>query len=568
MNLTNNNSADLHGDDLDLTFIDDDKLEKIYFQLRRSIRYIDQDFEKYKCESGSLSEKDNTIIHQLEEEQSQFLHGDARPWPKVCLDKKKEDEENLRKLCTKDKKAALEEARLQKELEKLLAEKRELRESTHKRKKRLGSLVWATERLQQIEKRNRRIENRIERATARLGEELVKTSQLRDAIFDIKIHYKSFNKVHNGLSQQLDRLKGDIKYEIERAKHHMRIEKETGQRLHALVSRHERDKQQYLFDLREMQMLLLHNDKARDFFLKKLDTRQAEYLHELTSNRYYEESTFMATEDKTLAKYCTAITNIQNMTKEDEIEVICNNYSQKEKDVLIQTGYVNDLNLCLREMEQELNKVRAGINDLKDQQMIRSTTGQVGLRFYDGAVGQIAVSVEDMMEKTQLYKKKVEEVKVEIDEILKLLHCVPFEHKLIKPKINYSGIKEFLSQLTDQCTASFLDFENIKLKQRLEDEKEAPTLAMVMARVGMTIGPTFKIKLKSPKMARYIKEMSTGGAANINEEEVLQPEVIHELAEEKVAGHDLESLNDDDLISIASSSDIPGRPSQKKVKKN
>lgn len=484
---------------------DDDQLRKRYFQLRRGIRYLDNDFriEQVNFKKGETRER--FVLAHLQQEYEGFQNNVNHQADKSTITKRHQDGIKMADMYLADKLAKVEEENLQQQLKETLAFKDKFRLDLVKQKKGLGKKIPEIVRLGLLQNRNRRISDRIECSRTSLGKLLIKNAQLRENIETLRWHYKSFKALNDRLARELEHLKDVIRREIYLAFQDGDTRKSIGQSLAVLLMRKAHDQRVHQADIRDTATNLCFYKKLHAFLISKMDTRYEQYYHELTVNQRVDENQFMANEDKTIATYDDALKFIKELTNLDDVDLICNKFSSQEKDVYRKALYVNDLDEELIRMEKEVQTTIEAIRQETQSHDERKGFHENFLRLGDETSKQISISVEEMLEKSAIYGKKISEIKVEIDGMLKILQMDQelFSEDIVKPKFNHRGVIDYLAMMGDYCTAAVMQFECYRLEQVGHlSIVAASQMAHYKKRNTMLSGKKFELHVQPPAASR------------------------------------------------------------------
>ncbi|KAL3271761.1 hypothetical protein HHI36_022231 [Cryptolaemus montrouzieri] len=191
-------------------------------------------------------------------------------------------------------------------------------------------------------------------------------------------------------------------------------------KLHALKMKAKNDELLHTQDLREMQRIMDHDGKLREFLSVK---GQKRIMKDLEIKEQTRRETLIKDEEKQVEVYENTLKQIQDFCQENNIDRIAAKYLKQEEENFALFNYVNELHHELENSNKELDALQikldeqkaASANDIKDQ--------QASVKMIDEYLGQVKQEVQEAGEVLKGTEEKFKSILDGIFQIFNILEC-------------------------------------------------------------------------------------------------------------------------------------------------
>ncbi|XP_056590105.1 coiled-coil domain-containing protein 114 [Triplophysa dalaica] len=410
------NSALSDSNDMDFDRIAETELAK----LQRQYRMMESDHQAHKMQSEHIIRKQREEISKLREEQEELLRSLR---VSECQARRQSDSQDTQSLRTLLERSDV----LDEQLESERQTQSQLKQEIMNMEKRLQELRRGevseprlTSQSRHAQKASRTLENKLNLALVRFNELMTKNSQLREDIETLRMERVRFQQLHRKLEKKLQ----DIRKEI-RTAYDVRAEAQAEMSMMKEMSG--KDLVQYLSETKELERVIAHERRLKEFMNVKCHERTT-----LEDDRRTEmkEQRKTDTGEETPDTLEEVFQKIQEMTGENDLEMLVTNFIQVEDRKFALFNYVNDQNTKAEILREQIYKIREemeqfrlegvkreqeyklALEQVKDQQIECETQAQQYEAQADDiskTLGQIKAGVECVFSKTDCDRTLVED---------------------------------------------------------------------------------------------------------------------------------------------------------------
>ncbi|XP_044764544.1 coiled-coil domain-containing protein 63 [Coccinella septempunctata] len=430
-----------HKDELDM----DNLVESELARLKRQYRIMEGDRKAFFEEMNTKLAKQRAIIQTLRNERNQLLTD-----LKVATSASKK--RTTRALSAKINKMHCSYETYVEIIEKEKSDLKELNAQIRKIEKKIdqirGNEVTESQfrtRLQSGKKSIELLENKLQTCIKRFCSVLSENKRLREEIDHLLKERANFNAIWQGLLGKLSDGKKFILYIIEEATLAYDTREEWCAKLHALKMRAKNDEILHTQDLREMQRIMDHDDKLKEFLSVK---GQKRIMKDLEIKEQLRREEIMRNEQKQVEIYEITLKQIQDFCQEKDIDRIAAKYLKQDEENFALFNYVNELHHELECLNKELDELKLELEEQKTSSENDAKHKRSNIDMIDDSLEKIKVQAEEEEVGSKESEEKLQIIMDEVHELFNILDCdqVPIL-KLIgdNATINSNNIMIYLS---------------------------------------------------------------------------------------------------------------------------
>ncbi|XP_005994268.1 coiled-coil domain-containing protein 114 [Latimeria chalumnae] len=358
-NISNNSDVDTEG-------LAESELGK----LQRQYRIMEGDRQAYGSESQEIIRRQLAEIQQLQKEHEELLKNIRISERKVIQVMDQDNTEDLRqKLEYKD----TVEEQMAKEKEIIAELDQEIKNWERKvfeQRKQVGGL-WAKKKYRlQIQRSIKTLENRLDLCQTRFNIQLVRNSRLRGKINTLRIEKSRFEQLYKKLEKELRETQKRINeiMDISSAAYEARDEAQT--KMLSLKDKAEKDLLQHVAEIRELQRILNHDKKVKEFMVIKAQERNTEEeLLLLRQRKEKEEADRKKKEpqEDTLEVYEEAFQKIKAVSGQEDLHLLVKSFIEVEDQNFAVFNYINEQNNQIESLKDEIEEIQGMIDTFKAQ---------------------------------------------------------------------------------------------------------------------------------------------------------------------------------------------------------
>lgn len=347
---------------------DDFQFELELRRLQRQLHVMEGDRRAYSEESCNLLRKQQAEIQALEQESEEVgkilrLAKSERNLSEDCRDINKlqsltEAMDDYKLKCNVEKRAIMD---LDKEI-------LSVQQQINDERKLMGS-ANETDLELSITKRMMVTENRLDQELIKFNNKLAENARLREELDHLRQEKAVFDAIHKRLTKQLQAAKQEININIEQASQAYEERDEAQTKMLALKERSDKDMVQQEMEMKELQRIIKHDNKLKDFMGIKAhdraDLREEEQAKKQKGKVAGDRD--LDSDKQTIKQLEEAFQRIQEATGETDITSIVNDFIHKEDQNFALYNYVNELTDTVENIQDEIGTMREEIRQFEEE---------------------------------------------------------------------------------------------------------------------------------------------------------------------------------------------------------
>ncbi|XP_034142923.1 coiled-coil domain-containing protein 114 [Esox lucius] len=419
------------GSDMDIDVIAETEMGK----LQRQFRIMEGERQSYSIQSQDHLRRQRQEMEKLEKEQQELLSSLRVSESLSRRQQDSEDTQTLRAMLDQRDEVAQElerERQSQAELEKEISNME--KKLVELRKGDITAVVSQKSQSRHQLKASRTLENKLDRAFIRFNEQLTKNSHLREDLETLRVERLRFQQLHGRLDKELQEIRksiGDM-ISLSTAAYDARVEAQC--KMTMMKDKAVKDLAQYSTEMKELERVIAHDRRLKEFMTTKCSER-SDHDEEQDPGRGHgsevKEQRRRDSGEESLDTLEEVFQRIQNITGEEDLEMLVTRFIQVEDRNFALFNYVNEQNndaealrdqikQIQREMEQfnvkgqqQEMELHALLRDVDQQQ--RDTESQANqYEVLAGALSRtldrIKTGVNDMFQKMDCDRSAVEDM--------------------------------------------------------------------------------------------------------------------------------------------------------------
>ncbi|XP_046339053.2 coiled-coil domain-containing protein 63-like [Haliotis rufescens] len=349
-------------------------------RLQRQLRLLEGDRRAYTDEACSVRMQQESVIRTLEQENSEIS-----TVLRLSQSDKNElkDEDNT--TCLQNLTEEVDALNAQSDMERskitqLQAEIARVEKDICQQRRLNGSNSGAImEKL--ILKRTKVIENRHDKAMVKFNNQLAVNTGLREEIDHLRQDKTVFDTLFQKLNTDLEDMRKDMSVIIEEASQAYEQRDEAYNKMLALKERSEKDTSQHEMEMRELQRIIEHDNKLKEFMMIKANDR-GEYKEEedAKKKKAMKGERDVDVENNQILTYEEAFAEIREATGEDDIVRIMTDFLRREDENFALYNYVNELNDEVDKLQEEIGFMKSEIARFEEEDVQMESERKVWLK--------------------------------------------------------------------------------------------------------------------------------------------------------------------------------------------
>ncbi|KAK9892331.1 hypothetical protein WA026_019785 [Henosepilachna vigintioctopunctata] len=403
-------------EDLDMDMLVETELSR----LNRQYRIMEGDRKAFFEEMNTKLVKQRAIIQTLRNEKNQLLTD-----LKVATSASKK--RHIRVISAKINKMYSQYETYLQVIDKERHELKETNEQIRKLEKKIDNLRGndVTEnqfkvRVQSGKKAIELLENKLQTSIKRFCTTLSDNKTLREELDHLLKERTNFNTIWESLLQKLAEGKKTMLYIIEEATSAYDTREEWCAKLHALKIRAKNDEILHTQDLREMNRIMDHDEKLKEFLCVK---GQKRIMKELELKEQLKKETMIKNEEKQTEIYEATLKQIQEFCQEDNTDRIAAKYLKQEEENFALFNYVNELQQELENLKNELEVIEDKLNQMTNVEDTDSKDQHANMKIIDQILDDAKKEAEEAEVVMKEAHEKLENIMIGILDVFKILEC-------------------------------------------------------------------------------------------------------------------------------------------------
>lgn len=438
-------------------------------KLQRAYRVMQNDYRAYKEETKRLITKQDMLIEQLEGER-QELHTVMSKMD--TTQNKGKDADNARQLNTL--------AKEEKDFQQLITDERSTIKSLDEKildmerkiveqRKSMGGTHNSTAKTIAIQKKKTVLENRLDKAITHFNRQLAINRQLRDDIDHLRQERGVFESLYKRLSHELDGSKQEMTEVIHTSTQALEQRDEAQGKIVALKERIDKDRQQHDSELKDLLRTISHDNKVKGFMGVKASDRM-EYKVEEAAKKKKGDEKGMDADHSAIRTYETAFKQIQEVTGQNDINIIVDNFIRTEEENFALFNYVNELNSEVEGLCEEVCLVQRDIDNFQMEDLETDAQHSDIMNSMEDKFETIASSTNRSETRLREINKTLDQLRSGIESLFGRINCDPRPIRQMlggDAGINNKNIMVYLGQIEHKTVEMLhaLQFNKLKRSQ-------------------------------------------------------------------------------------------------------
>lgn len=344
------------------------------------------------------------------------------------------------------------------------------RKLSDQRKQVRGSSGSATQNAQ-AQKNVKVMENRLDRALTKFNLQLAKNAKMREEIDILRIERSRFDQLYRKLEKELLQTRKEIATTIEESSAAYDARDEAQTKMQQMKERAEKDLNQHLAEINELQRVIDHDRRLKEFMGTK--TQERSISEEVLDARRRREKEALERKkrdptEETVETYEQAFQQIRSITGEDNLDILVNRFIEVEDRNFALFNYVNEQNNEIERLMEQNTEIKKEIEEFKGQGVRLEQEHRSILKNIEGKEEEAVKQADGYQQQLKAVMKILDQLKAGIDSLFKKINCdrsVLDEMLGSSSSIRESNIMQYLGlieQKTNELLAvqSFLDSKN------------------------------------------------------------------------------------------------------------
>lgn len=397
------------------------ELQKLQVQYRR----LCSDKHAYTKNSQSIIRKQNALIESLQAEngetQTDLDHTDSVQ----NRNKDAEVTDKLEELLGKNDEHLEEIIEERERINELDEQIRLCEAEVRKQHKLIGGVDQSQAYETAIQKQVRVLENRLDQSQVNFGTQLSHNRDLRNQIDHLRAERNCFDNIHKKLTKELDDTKFEMSQVFEEATQAYEQRDEFQNKMLQMQERNQRDQTSHESEMKELERIISHDNKLKEFMNIKAQDR-AEYKTEEANKKKRTGGNGDKSLDydkQIIADYETAFRRIKEITREDDLNTIVNDFIKNEDDNFALFNYVNELSANNEVLSEQCDAIRQDILKFKEESIKLEGARKIKMQELEEklqAVDKLTCTEEEQLQEIH---NTLDEVKGGVRELFDRIEC-------------------------------------------------------------------------------------------------------------------------------------------------
>ncbi|KAJ0023821.1 hypothetical protein NQD34_003720 [Periophthalmus magnuspinnatus] len=290
----------------------------------------------------------------------------------------------------------------------------------------------------QTRKAIRTLENKLDRASTRLSEQLTKNRELREDIQHLLIERDRFQQRKKKLTKELQEVRKKIGEAVDQSTAAYDARAEAQAKISLMKEKRITDLAMYNNKMEKLQRKISHDHKCNSFMTTKCkdrpsdgDQKQVSDVKELRRmDSLGEES------EETLKE---VFESLQKITGEDNLEVMVAKFLQGEERNFALFNFVNEQNKEIEALREQINQIEEEMEKFRVEGLLQEQNHSMLVQELDNQQKDILSQAEEYENKADNKRKTLDLVKTGINNIFTILN---FDQSMIEDILGSSGIND------------------------------------------------------------------------------------------------------------------------------
>ncbi|XP_033761786.1 coiled-coil domain-containing protein 63-like [Pecten maximus] len=294
-------------------------------------------------------------------------------------------------------------------------------------------------------------ENRLDKAMVKFNQQLAVNAHLRQEIDHLRQERSVFDGLFKKLTNDLSDIKAQMDEVIAEAARAYEERDEAQNKMIALKERSEKDMAQHEVEMKDLQRIINHDNKLKQFLVFKAHDR-AEFKEEeeAKKNKNARDKDTDA-EREQISVYEEAFERIKETTDKQDISVIVDDFIACEDENFALFNYVNEMNEEVEGLHEEIRQTKAEMERFEIEDIEMMECNKTTLLDLQSKSARVTAETEVAQTKIDVIKGVLDELRSGVASLFDTIHCDPSTIKSLlgseeaisdKNILHYMGIME------------------------------------------------------------------------------------------------------------------------------
>ncbi|KAK2861945.1 hypothetical protein Q5P01_001478 [Channa striata] len=411
----------------DSSEMDTDGTEPEIAKLQRQFRIMEGYRQAYNIQAREQIRKQQQEIDKLLKEQEELNRNLSVCKSSTRQQQDSEETQRLRALLAR-------RDMIEDELRKEIQNQNELEKEISNLEIKLGEVrkgqVHTRERhkpeVQLTQKAIHTLEYKLDRALTRFNEQLTKNSHLREELQTLHIERVRFQQLHNRLEKELQEVRKKIGETINLSTAAFDARVEAQSKMASIRERAVKDLAQYSVEMKELERLIAHECNLKDFMITKCSERTGLYdVHEIGQRRLSvsKEQKRMESGEESLEALEEAIEKIQEVTGEDNLNMLVTRFIRAENRNFALFNFVNEQNNDAEALRDQISEIKGEMEQFQLKSLQQEQDHRTLLKHISDQQKVTKSQAEDFENQANIISKILDEIKKGVNSIFSKMEC-------------------------------------------------------------------------------------------------------------------------------------------------
>ncbi|KXJ14271.1 coiled-coil domain-containing protein 63 [Exaiptasia diaphana] len=448
-------------------------------KLQRQYRIMEGDRKAYSEETHNTIRKQRGAIDSLQKERNELMKYIRLAGSQQNLGKDSTNTKILNDMMDQEDVHKADIDAVKEEIADLSAKIQTMEKKNRQQKKNMGGVHMSHARHVHTQKTIRVLENRLDKANVKFNRSLAENSQCREQIDSMRKERNKYESCCKKLEQKKQEYKRQASELIDNSKAAYDARDEAQAKMLALKEKNDKDIAQYKTEFMELERIIDHERKLKEFMRVKGEERAELMEGEMTSRRKKRDEKDKGDKaEETIVSYETAFQKIKEATEIEDIDLLVNKFIEVEDKNFALFNYVNELNNQIEMIQEQINESNADIEKFKSEGVEMESQRKAIMKSLDDQLNEETEQHEQYDNQHKHTNKILEQLKSGIDSLFSKINCdkSAIENLLgSKEGITDNNMMQFLG-IIEQRTNELLQVYGFNVTK--ESDREQPPAAV------------------------------------------------------------------------------------------
>lgn len=338
-----------------------------------------------------------------------------------------------------------------------------------------------------LQKKTRVMENRLDNRLKKYGATLESNRQLREDISKLSNERNIFDNVYKKCERQLEQYRQEIQELTEQTIQAYEQRDEANNKILALKEKNDKDEAQFEHEKRDLQRIIDHDKKLREFMNTKANDRIEWKKMEEERRRRHGSAGERARmqQERQIKTYDDAMVRIKEITQEEDLDRIISEFIEKEDTNFALFQYVRELNNQAENLNDDIERIRQNIEHFQSEEVRTERERQNIIRRIEEETNLVTGEADKAEVRLTEVKKIMDQLTVAVASVFDKIKCDPSALKEMLGRddsVTEDNIMQYLGSV-EQKTNELLKVQlSLQVKSYRDSTREEPP------NYGLTLG--------------------------------------------------------------------------------